>query len=204
MTSWSDFYKKTEKRGISPLLSRALQLAPEHGDNRQAIDLGCGAGNEARQLLEAGWHVLAIDNEPEAIARTTATCSGLDAAQLTTWLMDFEQIPDLPQAMLIHAGLSLPFCRPDRFQHLWDQILNALKPGGVFAGHLFGVRHGWSAFDHLSFHTEQEIRSLCDRMDISLLRESETLMEGRSGPLNWHRFNFVVTKPTQSRGTARG
>jgi len=172
-----------------------MQLAPKHSDVPQAIDLGCGAGNEARQLVEEGWQVLAVDNEPEAIARTTANCSGAGTGRLATWLEDFEHLPDLPRASLIHAGLSLPFCHPARFQFLWGQILRALQPGGVFAGHLFGVRHGWSTREQLSFHTEQEIRRMCDGMEISLLRETESSIDGSSGQLNWHRFDLIVNKP---------
>ncbi|AJO77925.1 trans-aconitate 2-methyltransferase [Pseudomonas sp. MRSN 12121] len=195
MASWNAFYRKTEKRGASALLSRALELVDNQAGVRQAVDLGCGAGNETRQLVQAGWQVLAIDREPEAIARTTENCSGEHAGGLTTWLADFESMRDLPGASLIHAGLALPFCHPDRFQHLWSQVLNALTPGGVFAGHFFGVRHGWSTLAHLTFHTEPAIRSLCGGMEIVLLRETESSVTTHAGPLNWHRFDLIVRKP---------
>lgn len=194
MTSWNSFYRRSEKRGPSPLLSEALRHIEDQGC-RHAIDLGCGAGFEAQQLVQAGWTVLAIDREPEAIARTASACSGADDGVLTTWLMDFERLPELPASGLIHAGLALPFCRPDRFGRLWDQIRQALRPGGVFVGHLFGVRHGWATHSHLTFHTEHEIRSMCEGLDVLRLRESESSIDGDAGSLNWHRFDLIARKP---------
>lgn len=195
MRSWNDFYHQTATRAPSALLSKALDLAPEWTSAPWAIDLGCGAGNETRQLLDAGWHVLAIDKEPGAIALTTATCPAEKHGRLTTALASFEQMPPLPRSGLIHAGLSLPFCWPGHFSLLWDHIRCALIPGGVFVGHFFGVRHGWSALENLTLHTEQDIRRLCGGMEIALLRETETLIERDDGPLNWHRFDLIVRNP---------
>lgn len=194
MTDWNAFYQTSEKRGPSPLLSRAMSLIDNRPGVHQAVDLGCGAGNEARQLMEAGWRVLAIDREPEAIARTHANCSATGTGMLTTWLADFEQLPELPPSSLIHAGLALPFCHPDRFQRLWTQVLTALKPGGVFVGHLFGIRHGWATLAHLTFHCEQEILTMCEGLDVALLRETETVRDTTSGSVNWHRFDLILRR----------
>ncbi|MCT9012858.1 class I SAM-dependent methyltransferase [Cupriavidus gilardii] len=194
MNGWSNYYRRSEKRGSSPLLSEALRHVLEEGC-RQAVDLGCGAGIEVQQLIRAGWQVLAIDREPEAITRTTSACSGTDEGVLTTWLVDFEQLSELPASNLIHAGLALPFCRPEHFRQLWDQIRQALVPGGVYVGHFFGNRHGWSPHSHLTFHTEQEIRSLCHGLDVLLLRESESQMGEDSDSINWHRFDLIARRP---------
>ena len=63
MTSWDAFYDETERRGPSLLLARAINLAGNLSVARQAVDLGCGAGKEAQQLMQSGWDVLAVDNE---------------------------------------------------------------------------------------------------------------------------------------------
>ena len=137
MTSWDAFYDEAERRGPSLLLARAINLAGNLAAARQAVDLGCGAGKETQQLMQSGWDVLAVDNEPEAINRTIANCSGGQAGMLTTCLSDFECLPALPRSNLIHAGLALPFCRPKSFKQLWDQVLHALEPGGVFCRAFF-------------------------------------------------------------------
>ncbi|MGQ9869558.1 hypothetical protein [Leptodesmis sp.] len=37
--------------------------------SRVAVDLGCGDGRDTVELLRRDWQVLAIDGEPQAIAR---------------------------------------------------------------------------------------------------------------------------------------
>lgn len=197
MSRWNAFYANSESRGPSALLSRASSLVITSADIPQAIDLGCGTGKEAQQLLQAGWNVLAIDNEPEAIARTIANCAASSPGELATLLCDFERLVELPRSQLIHAGLALPFCQPARFEQLWHLVLSALEPGGVFVGHFFGVNHAWSTLAHLSFHTEPRIRQLCEGLDIILLRESETPSHTPSGHLNWHRFDVIARKPIE-------
>ena len=184
-----------ERRGPSLLLARAMNLAGNQAVARQAIDLGCGAGKEAQQLMQSGWDVLAVDNEPEAITRTIANCSGALAGKLTTCLSDFECLHALPRSSLVHAGLALPFCRPKSFKQLWDQVLHALEPGGIFVGHLFGTQHGWSTFTHLTFHSEQDIHRMCEGLVVTLLRETQAITQTSTGPVNWHRFDLIVQKP---------
>ena len=114
MTSWNAFYERTETRAPSPLVSYAIghvgNLEPRH-----AIDQGCGSSNEVWQLIQGGWLVLAIEKEPEAIARTIRKCSMDEARRLTAEVANFEHLAHLPRSALIHAGLALPFCRPYRF-----------------------------------------------------------------------------------------
>ncbi|HDS1816312.1 TPA: class I SAM-dependent methyltransferase [Pseudomonas putida] len=194
MTSWNAFYERTDKRAPSPLLSCAIDHV-KHQHPRHAVDLGCGAGNEAWQLIQAGWHVLAIDKEPEAVARTISKCSMNDAAMLDAKVADFEYLAELPASMLIHAGLALPFCHPARFDHLWGQIRDALLPGGVFVGHFFGMRHSWANQEQMSFHGVPTVQRLAEGLDILLLRETETAMVIDSESVNWHRIDVIVRKP---------
>jgi hypothetical protein len=44
----------------------------------------------------------------------------------------------LRAAASTHSGFSLPFYAPDDFAAVWKGIREALRPGGVFAGQLFG------------------------------------------------------------------
>lgn len=193
MTSWNAFYERTAKRGPSPLLSRAIDQV-KHQLPREAIDLGCGAGNETWQLIQAGWQVLAIDKEPEAIARTISRSSVDDAGMLDAQVADFETLCELPATTLIHAGLALPFCHPSRFDHLWRLMRTALIPGGVFVGHFFGLRHSWTNQEQMSFHSKEDVQRLCDGLEMLLLRESESPMVVASESVNWHRIDVIVRK----------
>lgn len=192
-TGWEAFYCANQTRAASPLLRRALGDECLPKGNGHAIDLGCGGGIETALLLTSGWKVLAVDKEPNAIARIETLKAELPSADLTVMTSRFEELKDLPSSSLIHAGLSLPFCEPTHFPMLWDMILSALEPGGLFVGHLFGNRHDWAKHPAMSFHSMQEIEALCDGLKIELLRESEG--EGGLVKHHWHRFDLILRKP---------
>ena len=80
---------------------------------------------------------------------------------------------DLPRAHLIHAGFSLPFCPPQEFPALWARIRQALAPGGVFAGQLFGTRDTWADDPDMTFCTRHQAEVLLDGLDIFRLEETE-------------------------------
>ncbi|WGK62286.1 methyltransferase domain-containing protein [Halopseudomonas sp. SMJS2] len=188
---WEGYYRANQDRPASPLLRRILgpDLLPQ--GNRQAIDLGCGAGLETASLLNARWNVLAIDREPRAIERVEALAAG-QSGRLVTVTSCFEELEELPSSALIHAGLSLPFCAPAGFPRLWALIAAALEPGGIFVGHLFGDRHDWASYPEMSFHTREEVEALCSEFVIELLRESEG--DGGLVPHHWHRFDIILRK----------
>ena len=190
---WEAFYQAHQTRAASPLLRRALGDECLPIGNGHAVDLGCGSGIETAMLLRAGWSVLAIDKEPQAIARVEALKAEQLSADLTVRHSPFEELKSLAPSALIHAGLSLPFCEPTHFTALWDKILSALEQGGVFVGHLFGDRHDWATHSAMSFHSQQAVEELCDGLNIELLREIEG--EGGLVPHHWHRFDLILRKP---------
>lgn len=192
-TGWEAFYCTNQTRAASPLLRRALGDECLPKGNSHAIDLGCGGGIETALLLKSGWKVLAIDKEPNAIARVEALKVELLGADLTVITARFEELESLPSSALIHAGLSLPFCEPMHFSILWDMILSALEPGGLFVGHLFGNRHDWAKHPAMSFHSTQEVEALCNGLEVELFRESEG--EGGLVTHHWHRFDLILRKP---------
>lgn len=51
----------------SPYLLKWLQENPIHPDSKHAIAIGCGVGDDAEALSEAGYKVTAFDISPEAI-----------------------------------------------------------------------------------------------------------------------------------------
>lgn len=193
---WAAYYDAHEGRAVSPLLKQAVTHCAESQGRRQAVDLGCGAGQETRFLLDGGWNVLAIDREATAIQRIQDIPRLDSDSQLDTAVAAFEALPALPASDLIHAGLSLPFCHPQSFAALWEAILSALKPGGVFVGQLFGDRDGWASNPNLTFHSAGAVDALLVDLNVQHLREVEE--EGRSmqGPKHWHRIDIIASKPS--------
>src|SRR5687768_15210206 len=62
--SWAAYYAGTRGNPPWPLLVRAVAMVPAPGD---ALDLGCGAGNETRFLLDSGFRVTAVDADSNAV-----------------------------------------------------------------------------------------------------------------------------------------
>jgi len=191
--SWNDYYKAVSGRKPRDLLTETLARFGNYSG--LAIDLGCGAGIETAELLSRGWQVLAIDNQPEALAHVRAHVSSEQQVRLETQTASFEHVK-LPQSDLVWAGLSLPFCPPEHFDRLWGKIVTSLRSGSRFAGDFFGERHIWVNNKQMTFHTVEQIRELFQPLEIEFLNEEEgeepTALQGIQ---HWHAFAVVARKP---------
>jgi SAM-dependent methyltransferase len=194
--AWEDYYAAIEGRSLRPLFTdaEALLPSPRGGDRaRVAIDLGCGDGSETLALLARGWTVVAVDAAPEAIERLRASVPPEDAARLTTLVGPFHEV-ELPVADFVYAGLSLPFCAPERFDDVWRAATNALRGAGVFAGHFFGAHDSWASTPDMTFHTRAELEALLTGFDVHLFREQDEDGPAVSGPKHWHVFHVIATR----------
>ena len=141
---WEHLYQFSIARRPAPLLGEALSLAGEcTREPGLAIDLGAGAGRESRALFEqTAWQILAIDADPRAQhyfgqsfnrrlpARVRFESSCITQAKLP-----------LGQADLVWAGSILPYLPPAAMGPMLARILDALRPGGLFAADFFGPLH---------------------------------------------------------------
>lgn len=187
--SWRAYYERIRGRAPRELLLTALTHMPAQ-PARFAIDLGCGDGTESVYLLQQGWHVLAIDQEPEALALLNSKILPADRERLQTQQARFETLT-LPAADLIYAGLSLPFCAPESFPQVWKQIEQALSLAGWFAGHFFGERDDWMGRPDMTFFTRDRCTALLHRFDLVHFQELERDGVTGSGPHHFHAFEVI-------------
>lgn len=192
---WEDYYQKLKGRAPRQLLLDVLAYFPTHvGDEQRfAIDLGCGDGTESAVLVERGWNVLAIDGEPVAIQHLLSNVPKEKQTRIQTQVAKFEDV-SLSSADLIHASFSLPFCPPEHFPAFWAKIVDAIKPGGRFAGQFFGVRDSWANEPDMTIHTEQQIRAMLDRFEMESFQEQDEDGTSTSGPKHWHIFTVIARK----------
>lgn len=190
---WSNYYKIREGGQPRETTLKALEL---YGDKSgQAIDLGCGNGNDTLALLEAGWHVLAIDGQQEAIERVQARVPAEWQPRLQTQVAMFEALT-LPSADLVNASFSLPFCPPAYFPHFWEQIVESIRPHGRFAGQLFGDKDSWAKRPEMTCHTRAQVDKLLAGFEIEFLVEDYD-PNGRTAvgnPKHWHIYRIVARK----------
>jgi hypothetical protein len=136
--------------------------------------------------------VLAIDAEPEAIARLRAR-PGLEEVETAVARFEDARWPD---ADLVNAGFSLPFCPPEHFDDVWSRIAGSIRPEGRFSGQLFGNRDQWAGERELTFHTRAQAEALLSGFEVERFGEVESDGQTALGePKHWHVFHVVARRP---------
>jgi SAM-dependent methyltransferase len=168
--------------------------APSPNRARLAVDLGCGAGRDARQLLRAGWRVLAVDREPAARAALEAVVEPDLRPRLRIQIEDLATA-SIPRCDLVNASLSLPFLAPDEFHSTWRRIVAALEPGARFAAMVFGD-HDESASDpEMTCLPPEEIRDALSGFEIEHWSvEEDDRPTALGDPHHFHLVEFVARR----------
>jgi hypothetical protein len=105
------------------------------------------------------------------------------------------------QLDLVHAGFSLPFVAAADFPALWERIVRAIRPGGLFAGQLFGPNDSFlreSPAGSMNAHARDAVDRLLAPFDVLSIAEEER--DGVIGtPPNerakhWHVFHLVARR----------
>ena len=142
-THWPDYYAVTVDRPAwNTTIDAADRFAAEDGPGapaRLAVDLGCGAGRDARELLRRGWRVLAVDREAAAIDAAAAATPAADRDRLEGVVSELVSFA-VPPCDLVIASVSLQWLAPADYEAVLARITAALRPGGRFAGLLYGDR----------------------------------------------------------------
>jgi SAM-dependent methyltransferase len=192
-SDWAEYYERVAGRPPRRTLLAALA---GFGDARglSAVDLGCGDGRDTIELLRRGWRVLAIDAEAEALERLRARPDLPPGAPIETRRARFEDAR-WPAVDLVNASFALPLCPPARFPQVWARIARSLKPGGRFAGQLFGERDQWRGEPGITHHSRAEVERLLEGFAAELLAEEESDATTPYGkPKHWHLFHIVARK----------
>ena len=156
------YYAATAKQGPSKLLLRALPYMK----GTDAVDLGCGIGQDSLELSRRGYSVLAIDSAPRAIEAVEALgLPGVSARQA-----DFRKLELRPGSFdLAHACMSLPFAGPQFVPPLLRRIARWLRPEGVLSCHLLGDKDSWNTLgdaNTIAFHSRDELDELLRPFDV--------------------------------------
>ena len=102
-----------------------VEFAAALPDRAHVLDLGCGPGETARRLQEAGHSVDAVDATPAMVARAREL--GV-AARVGT----FDEIDEQGRYEGIWANFSLLHATRAEMPDLLSRLHRALKPGGRF------------------------------------------------------------------------
>jgi SAM-dependent methyltransferase len=173
---------------------RAGAPSAEPRPERLAVDLGCGEGRDTLELLARGWRVVAVDAHPEAFERLVRRVPPDQRERLTTIEGTFAA-SRWPEADLVNASFALPFCEPRDWEDVWARVVGSVRPGGRFAGQLFGDRDGWAALPDRSHHARERLDGMFKGFVLESLREEDrpdTTHDGRDK--HWHVFHIVARR----------
>jgi tellurite methyltransferase len=187
---WEDFYKLTKSRPPWPLLVQAVSLLSQ---GKVALDLGCGAGRDTRFLLEQGFTVTAVDNDPHVIA----LLADLPQNRLRIVQSSFEAF-DFETYDLVNAHFALPFLSEEYFHLVLERIKQALHAGGLFVGQFFGVNDEWNTPENqMTFLTRVQAESELKELEVLEFREEDIDSHVADGtPKHWHVFHIIAKKGT--------
>jgi SAM-dependent methyltransferase len=193
---WSEYYANHQNhkpthtllKGIKCFNDRKLSL------RKKSIDIGCGQGTDTAELLRQGWDVIAVDRESEAEEIIIDRHSKFHGKELTIIVQEMENII-IPKVSLVNASFSLPFCNPNKFSNLWEEITTKLSIGGIFCGQLFGLEDSWASNKNMTFHHRKSLDALFKKFRIHFLHEENSVSKTSSGEeKNWHLFDLIAVK----------
>ena len=188
-THWPDYYEVTAERPSWTTTKTAAEAFGKHRADgpRFAVDLGCGAGRDTRELLRRGWRVLATDMTPEGPETLWHLTPEGDRERLETeisTLQDFE----IPACDLVNANLILPFQPADDYAATWARIIAAIAVGGRFSGMLFGDKDQAADEPDMTCPPPDVIRGYLDGFEIEYWNEKE--QDGQTALGDDHHFHL--------------
>lgn len=186
MKDWTDFQNKTYNNDVCKLLIYFLN----NYKINTAIDLGCGSGNETVYMVKQNIKVTAIDwqlNEKFILDRLNDDEKSLVSFEQ----QNFENIK-LKKTDAVTAFFSIPFCKPEHFEQLWEQIYDCINENGYFVGQLFGDRDYRKDNQLVNTFTIEEVRDYLKKYKILKLGEIEYIRE--SDNTKWHFYNIIAQK----------
>lgn len=129
------YYKNTENALPNIIIRKFIEMKIKPSN---AIDLGCGAGRDTIYLIKNGWNVLSIDKEDTG----KFISSKLNEEEIKRFRFvrqDFENI-ELEKNNLLVANFSIPFCKKDCFNELWNKITNSILKERILCGNFFWIK----------------------------------------------------------------
>lgn len=188
---WSEYYDFTRTKAPHLLLVEALKYVNNKGD---AIDIAGGALRDTRYLLDNGFVVTAIDNNP--LLKSEA--EKIKSTKLHTLVTSFEDFNfqknkyDLASAMF-----ALNFCNPIHFEVVFEKIKNSLKPQGIFCALLFGDHDKFSYHPDRTYPSKDQIIKLLKDFEIIIFKEKNPGEKDPNDELitSGHVLQFIARKP---------
>lgn len=171
--------------------------------NKNAIDLGCGLGQDSIWLFKNGFNVLSCDFSDKALNKFKKIYPSAN-------IMNFDIADGLPfeanSIGLVNANLSLHYFDWDKTVEIFDNIYKILEPGGIFVGRMNSDKNDYIDDDfveieeafyydstkeqHKRLFNKSQFDKLTKKWEIIILKEDETIRKGRKK----YTWEFILKK----------
>lgn len=191
LEKWNEYHSITDNK---PPRKNIVNFVENYKITGNAIDLGCGSGNDTLYLIKNNWNVLAIDGtDVENLIRNK-----LDDAKQERFNFQIQKFEDLCliECNLIVSNNALPFCNKKYFHKMWNEISRNILKDGFFVGNFFGLNDEWNTpGDSRTFLNRAEVLDLFENFEILEFREVEKDRPTALGKMkHWHIFEVVARK----------
>ena len=184
---FSEYYRATVSKPVTPIYTDLDPYLPAHG---RAIDLGCGAGRGVLHLLERGLHVTATEEQAEGLEYLRSLLPPDADADLVNEPFQTLRLDTYDVAV---ASYSLFFLPPAEFGVFWARLVNAIVPGGLFAGQFLGPNDDWA--DTMTVHARADVERLFEGFDVLSLKEEDQDGSTAVGTTkHWHVFHVIARR----------
>jgi SAM-dependent methyltransferase len=179
---WKEYYEKTKQLPPRKLLLTALEYANKPGF---ALDLGSGALQNSNFLVSQGWHVTAVDNNPNAFIYQPSTYA------LETIISSFEELNYLENKFdLVVSLYALPFNPNETLEQVINSIINCTKIGGILCLNFFGMNDSWLGKEHILFHSQEQVKKYFIKCEVIYIGDREY----DDTQKHWHVIDCIVRK----------
>ena len=172
-------------------------------NNKNAIDLGCGLGQDSIWLFERGFNVISCDFSEKATNKFKAMYPNAN-------IMNFDIVDGLPfesnSVGLINANLSIHYFDMNKTMEIFDSIYKTLERGGLFIGRVNSDKNEYVNDDyikveenfyynpvkeqHKRLFNQEQFDKLTKNWNEIILNENETTRKGRKK----YTWEFILQK----------
>jgi len=189
-TPLQNYYKSSSQYPHRKMLEKIVDL--NSSNNKTAIDLGCGVGNDTAYLLGQGYKVTAIDNSSAAIEICLQRFQ--DSQNISILQKSFENCSFIKSTLFI-AFSSLFFCKSSLFKETWQRIVDSIEIYGMFCGDFLGTEDSWAKSELINVVTKNELISLFQGFEILFIKERNEAGQCALGkPKHWHSYTVAARR----------
>ncbi|HAB66685.1 MAG TPA: class I SAM-dependent methyltransferase [Firmicutes bacterium] len=204
---WNEVYYK-ELENVKPDFLKDIWLENKKEiidkvKNKNAIDLGCGLGQDTGWLLKNGFQVVSCDFSKRALKK-------VEEHYPSARVMELNIANGLPfqdnSIGLVNANLSLHYFTMEKTEYIFAEIYRVLEPNGLLIGRVNSDKNNYVDenckeietnfyYDavkdqHKRLFNQEQFAMLKKKWNVVVLKEEETVRKGRKK----YTWEFILRK----------